>query len=174
MRNLLVTGRPGVGKTTLIRRLVERPIPRKVVGFFTQEVREGGTRTGFSIETLDGKRGVLASVDMTSGPRVGKYRVNIRDLERIGVPCIEEGLACSDLLVIDEIGKMELFSERFRYAVMKAFDSRTRVLATIKLGGGDFVRRLTKRPDTEVLRLTETNRGESLDLLLQFALGRMD
>ncbi|MFQ5906296.1 MAG: NTPase [bacterium] len=168
MKNLLVTGRPGVGKTTLIRAVADRPMACKAAGFFTREIREGGKRTGFKIETLDGRAGILASVSAESGPRVGRYRVNLDDLERIGVACIEKGLENSDLIVIDEIGKMELFSKRFRDVVERAFDSRIKVVATIKVGPGRFTERLTGRSDTEVLLLTEANRDSVLEEVLGF------
>jgi nucleoside-triphosphatase THEP1 len=170
-KNLLVTGRPGVGKTTLVVKLAERPIPGKVVGFFTREMREEGRRVGFSIETIDGKKGELARVSGAKGFRVGKYTVNVDDLERIAVPCIEEGLEGGRLLIVDEIGKMELHSGRFREAVMRAFDSPTKVIATIRMGEGGFTGRLLKREDTEVLLLTELNRDFVLNRMVEFAEG---
>jgi len=168
VKNLLVTGRPGVGKTTLIRGVAGRPIAEKAAGFFTQEMREGGKRTGFKIETLNGAVGTLASVSVGSGPRVGRYRVNLDDLESVGVASIEKGLEGCDLIVIDEIGKMELFSNRFRDVVERAFDSRIRVLATIRMDPGRFTERLTSRKDTEVLLLTEANRDSVFKKVLSF------
>jgi len=171
VKNLLITGRPGVGKTTLVKRLIERPMPGKAVGFFTQEIREDEERTGFSIETMDGEKGFLASVHLTQGPRVGKYRVNMDDLDRIAVRCIEEGVEKAAILFIDEIGKMELLSRRFREAVVRAFDSPARVIATIKMGEGGFTGRLMKRDDTNVVLLTEKNRNAVMRRLVQFAEG---
>ena len=171
MKNLLITGRPGVGKTTLVRRLVERPMPGKAVGFFTQEIREENRRTGFGIETTAGEKGLLASVHMTEGPKVGRYRVNMRDLERIAVQCIYEGVEKATILLIDEIGKMELLSRKFRDAVVKAFDSPVRVIATVKMGEGGFTARLRHRDDTGVLLLTEKNRDDVLRRVIRFVGG---
>jgi nucleoside-triphosphatase len=79
---LLIEGRPGSGKTTAARRLVSLLADKgaNVTGFTTAEIREGGSRIGFSIETIDGKTGVLAHVDL-EGPRVGKYAVDVRAFE---------------------------------------------------------------------------------------------
>lgn len=171
VKNLLIMGRPGVGKTTLIKAVVARSIRRKAAGFFTQEVRKKGRRTGFRIETLDGKVGILATVLGEGGPRVGRYRVNLKDLERVGVAGIEEGLTDCDLIVIDEIGKMELFSKMFRDVVKKAFDSNAKVLATVKMGRRGFTGDLIEREDTKVLMLTEANRDSVAEAALNFLEG---
>ena len=171
MKNLLIMGRPGVGKTTLIKAVIARSTRQKAAGFFTQEVREGGRRSGFEIETLDGKTGVLAAVRGEDGPRVGRYRVNLNDLERVGVAGIEKGLADCDLIVIDEIGKMELFSKRFKDVVKKAFNSHAKVLATVKVGRGEFIKDLVEREDTEVLMLNEANRDLVANAALDFVEG---
>jgi nucleoside-triphosphatase len=168
VKNLLVEGRPGVGKTTLVRRALGSPLPGKAAGFFTKEKKEENRRTGFEIETLDGKKGVLASADGRPGPRVGRYTVNMRDLEEIAAASIEEGLGDSEILIIDEIGTMELSSERFRDAITRAFDSRARIVATIRAGGSAFTQRLKDRNDTRVLALTESNRDEVLKKVIGF------
>jgi len=172
VKNLLIVGRPGVGKTTLIKTVIARSARQKAAGFFTQEVRERGRRSGFKIETLDGKAGILAAVQGEDGPRVGRYRVNLNDLERVGVAGIEKGLPGCDLIVIDEIGKMELFSKRFKDVVKKAFNSRAKVLATVKLGRGGFIRDLIEREDTKVLMLTEANRDMVANEALDFVEGK--
>jgi nucleoside-triphosphatase len=168
VKNLLVEGRPGVGKTTLVRKALRSPLPGKAAGFFTKEKKEGKRRTGFEIETLDGKKGVLASADGRPGPRVGRYTVNLHDLEEIGAASIEEGLGDSKILIIDEIGTMELSSQRFRDAIKRAFDSSAKIVATIRAGGSAFTERLKDRNDTRVLTLTESNRDEVLKKVIGF------
>lgn len=108
-KKLLITGLPGVGKTTLVRKLAARLGPLRPVGFFTEEVREGGVRKGFEWVGFDGRRGTLAHVRFSSRYRVGKYRVNVDGFERFleGVPFLAPD---TKLVVIDEIGKMECFS----------------------------------------------------------------
>ena len=88
--NYLLTGRPGVGKTTVLCSLAARLTNVSVGGFFTQEIRDGGSRVGFCIETFDGRSGILSHVDHEDGPRVGKYRVNVAELEQIGVAAVEK------------------------------------------------------------------------------------
>ncbi len=134
---IFVTGRPGVGKTTLVKRVVDylRERGRYVIkGFYTLEVREGESRIGFRIVSLDGDEDWLAHVSMfRGGPRVGKYWVNVDAIERIGIRSVEEGIRSADLIVIDEIGPMELKHPRFLPVVRDAVSSGKPVLATIHI-----------------------------------------
>ncbi|RMD85526.1 MAG: NTPase [Calditrichaeota bacterium] len=158
LTNILLTGKPGVGKTTIIQKIVEEH-GKKAGGFYTREMRENHRRTGFEIITLDGKKGVLASVHLESPYRVGKYRVNLKDLEEIGVKAIEEALHHADLVVIDEIGKMELFSKNFRKVVKQALDSPKKFLGTIMHGSNPFVDKIKQRADVKIFEITERNRN---------------
>ena len=115
----LLTGAPGTGKTTIIREAVARAHV-KAGGFYTQEMRVGGKRQGFNIVTLDGQSTILAQTDNPGPHRVGKYSVNITHLDSVGVPAIYQAIDESDVVIVDEIGKMELFSLRFREAVETA------------------------------------------------------
>ncbi|NWF97298.1 MAG: DUF2478 domain-containing protein [Candidatus Thorarchaeota archaeon] len=108
-RILLLTGNPGVGKTTVLLRVVEALKAKgySVGGMISREVRSGGTRVGFEILDLaSGRRGWLAHVNQPSGPQVGKYRVNLEDLNSIGAEAIANAVASSDVVAIDEIGPM--------------------------------------------------------------------
>jgi nucleoside-triphosphatase len=109
--NILVTGRPGIGKTTLIRSVLHA-LDLEAGGFYTSEILDDGRRVGFSIDGLHGESGVLAHVDHESPFRVGKYGVNAEDLERVGVAAIDAALERSRLIVMDEIGRMERRSSR--------------------------------------------------------------
>lgn len=161
--NLLITGKPGVGKTTLVERLVERLRNRlRLAGFTTAEVRdERAGRTGFAIITLDGRRGELARAELPSPHRVGRYGVNLAAFEALALPELRRRDV--DLLVIDEIGKMECASGRFRRAVEDALDAPVNVLATLGIGRLPFLQALRDRPDVELLTLTERNRARCLD-----------
>lgn len=127
---ILLTGNPGCGKTTLIERVISQ-LSTPVGGFYTQEIRERGVRKGFEIVTLDGQRGILAHINIQSPKKVGKYGVNISALDTIAVASIQAAVAEQKIVVIDEIGPMEMLSERFCQAVMRTLESDTTVLGTI-------------------------------------------
>ncbi len=117
----LLTGRPGTGKTSLIKQVVAQ-MKGKAGGFYTEEIRSQGVREGFRLVTLDGEQAILAHVNIHSPYRVSKYGVDVEALERVGVPALQRAAQQCDLVVIDEIGKMELFSPRFREAVSQVID----------------------------------------------------
>lgn len=157
-KNILLTGRPGVGKTTVIRRVVEQLEDWKVRGFYTQELRQGGRRTGFRVVTLDGREGRLAEVGLDSPHRVGRYGVDLESFERVALPAL--AIPEADLIVIDEIGKMECFSHAFQQAVQQALDGPLPVLGTIGRGGTPFMRSVRGRGDVQLIEVTRANRRE--------------
>lgn len=156
--NLLLTGRPGSGKTTVIARSLEGF--EGAGGFYTGEVREGSTRTGFSITTLDGRSGTLAAVGLRSPVKVARYGVNLADVEDIAADSVER--AVSDervrLIVIDEIGAMEIASSRFRSAVRQALDNPKPMLGTIQQRKDQFLDLVRDRPDVLVLKVDSSTR----------------
>ncbi|MEA3345959.1 MAG: NTPase [Chloroflexota bacterium] len=156
--NILLTGRPGVGKTTVIRRVVEQLEGWKVHGFYSQEMREGRRRVGFQVVTLDGQRGRLAEVGFTSPYRVSRYGVDVESFERVALPTLAAPQA--DLIVVDEIGKMECFSRAFREAVQRALEGPAPVLGTIGRGGPPFMKSIRQREDVRLIEVTRANRME--------------
>lgn len=164
--NLLLTGPPGVGKTTLVMRALSNLPPGAAGGFVTRELRQGGRRVGFAAETLAGDSCVLAHVDVRSPYRVGRYRVDLTSFEALILPAIDPTQISARLIVIDEIGKMECFSARFRKLVVAAMKSDRAVLATIALRGNSYVEGLKARSDVTLLHVTRQNRDELVDQVM--------
>jgi nucleoside-triphosphatase len=163
-RILFVTGNPGVGKTTVLLKTVEalKAKGASVGGMISREVRSCVTRVGFEILDLNsGKRGWLAHVNQKSGPHVGKYRVNLEDLKDVGVKAIVDAVENCDVVAIDEVGPMELSSEKFKEAVRKAVESGKLVIGVVHWKAKDrLIEELKKREDTEIFTVTSENRNE--------------
>jgi nucleoside-triphosphatase len=157
---LLLEGRPGIGKTTLARRLLallqEAGVP--VGGFTTGELRTGGHREGFLVEAVSGAREVLAHVDLPGPPRVGRYGVDLAALERVALPALREPGA-GGVVVVDELGRMELASAAFRAAVVELLGRDVAVVATVQRARHRFTDALKRRPDIRVVRVTEATRN---------------
>jgi nucleoside-triphosphatase THEP1 len=158
MTNILVTGPPRTGKTTLISTIISE-FNVGVIGFLTTEIRENNIRTGFMIETCSGIKKILASKkNLDSKYRVGRYGVYLDNLNFI-VNKLEEEIdkELPKLIVIDEIGKMELFSQSFKDFVMSALNQK-KVLGTIMLKDNDFTKKIKLRSDTKIFEINLQNR----------------
>lgn len=165
MSAVLITGRPGSGKTTLVRSVLDSLRP-PALGFYTRETRgPNGRRTGFEIVTLDGQTATLADARLRGPHRVGQYGVDLDALERVGVPAIQAAVSSGRLAVIDEIGKMELLSPAFQRAVIELFRHHRPLLATIMQARHPFADELKRQPDVVLLELTESNREDLLGLV---------
>jgi nucleoside-triphosphatase len=161
MLRIAVTGSPGIGKSTVVAKAAEKLADQpsfKIGGIQTAEIRKEGQREGFSIRDLaTGKTGILASV-RGNGPKVGKYHINLEDLEKIGANALRSALGC-DLIVIDEVGPMELKSEAFVSAVEVVLESDKPVLAVLhRSSSHQLAQRMRK--EFEVLLVDEENRDE--------------
>lgn len=154
----LISGRPGSGKTSLVRRIVES-LGVRAGGFYTEETRgASGRRTGFEIVTFLGTRAPLAGVDIRSPYRVGKYGVNLKAIDEVAAPAVRNALEDCDLVVIDEIGKMELYSQAFRDAVTDAVESGKPVLGTVMLGSHPWADSVRSRADVRVFLIDPSSR----------------
>ncbi len=160
---VIIQGAPGSGKTTLVERLITKLQDMKLGGFLTREIREHGERKGFKIITLDKREGVLAHEKIPGHQKVGKYAVNMEDLENIGVKAVEHALAHDDIVVMDEIGKMELMSVHFRDVAVAALEGEKPLVATVPAEGPAFVEEIKARADVHLLTITEANRDELLE-----------
>jgi nucleoside-triphosphatase len=169
--NVLLTGRSGCGKTTVIRKTAAALDP-PAGGFCTEEMRSDGRRVGFRVIDLrTGREGILAHIDRKDRPRVGKYGVALPEFDRIGVAAVEEALARPGCIVIDEIGKMELFSSAFRDVVRRALDTRQPVLGTVTRSPHPFATEVKRRADVTLIEVTSTNRNDLPTRLLELLRG---
>jgi nucleoside-triphosphatase THEP1 len=164
--NILLTGRPGIGKTTIIQKIIQR-CPVAVGGFLTAEIREHGMRVGFTIEAIrswdqDGSVGkyhaIMAHVNSRSPYRVGKYGVNILAIEEVGITALREGTKKAKLLIIDEIGRMEMYSELFKKEVIHVLEYPIPVLGVIQMKQNPFLDSIRSRNDVTVIQVTSENR----------------
>jgi nucleoside-triphosphatase len=156
-QKVLLTGRPSSGKTTLIKRVLSE-LPQLHGGFYTEEIREHGARVGFKVVALHGDEAVFAHVDFTTPERIGKYRLDLTALEAVGVKAIRQAVQARRLIVIDEIGPMEIRSAIFRDAVSAALDSGMPVLGTIVARSLPFADAIKLRPDVTVVEVRPDNR----------------
>jgi nucleoside-triphosphatase len=163
--NILLTGPPGIGKSTLVRMVCDALGERKLAGFLSSEIRQDGKRQGFELVGLDGQTALLSHVDVKSPFRVGKYGVDIGQFERF-LKTIDYLEPSIDVLVIDEIGKMECFSALFRGIVRSALASEKKVLATVAHRGGGFIAEVKERWDVHLRTLTWENRDHLLPDIL--------
>jgi len=155
--NILLVGPPGVGKTTVIMRLATHLEGRAVAGFYTQEIRQAGRRLGFQAATFAGETVVMAHVDFRGRHRVGRCGVDVASFEQLVLP---ELARKHEIMLIDEIGKMECFSSRFVDAVGCLLDDPTPVIATVAIRGGGFIGQVKARPDSEMWQVTRQDRDE--------------
>ena len=158
-RKVLLTGRPGCGKTTLVRRVVKE-LAQSAGGFYTEEIRERGLRRGFKIVTLDGKEGVFAHVNFKTHQRLGKYGLDVSPLETISIEAVRKAIREREVTVIDEIGPMEIRSAIFRDVVNEAFNSRAPLLGTITARPFPFTDAIKKRRDVTLIEVRGDNREQ--------------
>jgi len=171
-RTLLLTGHPGVGKTTVIQQVAAVLGPR-AGGFYTEEISGPGGRKGFRLVTLDGREAVMAHVDIRTRHRVGRYGVDVATLDSVGVAAIRKAIDSRDAtaVVIDEIGKMEMFSGEFRGAVLKAMSSSKIVVATVMQKNHDWVSALKAMPQVTMWEITEATRDAMPGRVMQWIAG---
>jgi nucleoside-triphosphatase len=136
-------------------RLAELLPGRTVAGFYTEEIRGPKGRQGFRAVTFAGQTATLAHVSSRSRSRVGRYGVEVADFEALVLP--ELARRC-DLIIIDEIGKMECFSSGFVFAARELLDGAVPVVATVAIKGGGFIAEVKARPDVEICEVTTLNR----------------
>jgi nucleoside-triphosphatase len=158
-----------VGKTTVIKE-VARELRDQAGGFYTEEVRDDtGRRTGFRLVTLDGREAVMAHVDLRDQerPQVSRYGVDVSAIDSVGVAALRQAMASDQVVIIDEIGKMELFSNAFKEAVQDALESELHVLGTVMRGSRPWVDELKAKQQVDVWEVTVENRDRIAERILR-------
>lgn len=175
-QTLFLTGEPRVGKTTLLKNVLEEVsalFPANLVGgFYTGEVRENDQRRGFKLVTLDGKECAFSHADFTKSPiqlqgSQFSYGIDIECLETMGVGALKSALNPGGLLIIDEIGKMQLFSEAFQEIVLEALEHPVFMLGTIVKVSHPWADKLKEDKRVNIVELTENNRDKIKDQVVK-------
>lgn len=164
---ILLTGLPGCGKTTAVMRILGSLNCKKMAGFYTQEIRWGDKRKGFSWTRLDGATGTLAHIDIKGRFKVGKYGIDVAGFEKSVVPALNIEQSRAEFFVIDEIGKMECLSEKFVAAVRRLFSSDKSVLATVAKKGVGLISEVKNCPVVRLFNLTHQDRDKTIAEILQ-------
>lgn len=158
-KNILITGFPGVGKTTLLIKIFEHFKRYKPVGFYTQEIRLGSERLGFRISDFYGRETIFAHVNLKSKYKVGKYFVDVAGFDEF-ISAIPFKSSISPLLIIDEIGKMEIMSLYFRELLVSLLNLENILIASISSRSDDFFYEIKSRTDVDLYNLEKENRDE--------------
>ncbi len=155
-KKLFITGTPGVGKTSLLKE-VTLPYLKHIGGFFTHTIIENNKRAGFLLKTCAGEEGVLAKKGMESKHKLNKYGIDISIIDNLGVTSLESAIKTNNLIVIDEIGSMEIISPKFCETVVKCINSDKHILATIRYNAQPFTDDIKRMDNCEILVLTRDN-----------------
>ncbi|MEM2321315.1 MAG: NTPase [Candidatus Bathyarchaeia archaeon] len=176
-QHIFLTGPPRIGKTTVVLKVISliREKNFKVGGMVSQEILERGIRVGFKIiDILNNVKGILAHINRESGPQVGKYRVCLKDLEGVGARAILDACKKADVIVIDEVGPMELYSEPFKDAVIRALDSGKIILGTIHWRARtSFTEMIRRRDDVKIVEVRYENRNTLPRIISEEILNRL-
>jgi nucleoside-triphosphatase len=171
MKALLLTGRPGIGKTTAIRRVANALAGERIAGFYTEEQRSRGSRTGFQIVTLDGRSRPMAGIDIRSPQRVGKYGVDVTVIDAVAETALAPEAA--EVFLVDEIGKMECASRSFVAAVRRLLAADRVVVASVALKGDGLIAEVKRLPGIDLREVTAQNREHLPEELIGWVRDRL-
>jgi len=159
---IFLIGPPAVGKSTVLHKVIDHLVTQgySVGGVYCPEIRERGVRVGFElVDIASGNRGVLSRVGTSGEHRVGKYVVNLEDLTRIGVHALDFAVREADVIIIDEVGPMEMQGIAFQNAILEVIESMKPVVGIIHWRmHHPVVDTIRKRNDVIILDVTIQNR----------------
>ncbi len=157
-QKILLTGAPGCGKTTVVRKLAELLKTVRLAGFYTEEICDGKQRTGFQAHTFDDQEALLSSIHHKSWVSGGRYGVDIRGFEKLVLPELQRDPNTVDLFLIDEIGKMECFCPGFVEAMNALLGLDVPLVATVSLNGKGLIKDIKLRDDVDIITVNAHNR----------------
>ena len=166
-RTLLLTGPSGIGKTTLVKNLAQQ-LSGRAGGFYTEEILGPGGRKGFRLTTLEGRSIVVAHMEHRSRSKIGRYGVDVVAIDRVGAKMIMQAIERYPIILIDEIGKLQLFSSQFQSAVLKAVASPQRVIATIMADDLPWLDALKGMPGVKQWEMNYKNRSNMAAEILKW------
>jgi nucleoside-triphosphatase len=162
----LLTGKPRIGKTMAIKQIIEAIGREQCAGFFTEEIRVQGARVGFRLVTLDGQEGILAHVNIESPIRIGRYGVDLDCFHALGLASLSTAIAMNKLLVVDEIGPMEIASELFKKAILDVLEKPQPLVGTIALQRHPWLDAIKQHEQVELWELMESNRETVIEQII--------
>ncbi len=166
-RTLILSGTPGIGKTTLIKAVIKE-LGDQAGGFFSEEILGPGGRKGYKLVTLDGQWGIMAHADFKSKSNFGRFGVETHIIDKLGAGAINAALTDKPIVVIDEIGKNTMFSSQFQSAAVKAVGSPKVVLATAMSDNHPWLMALKAFPGVTVWEVTKKNRTALVKQVLEW------
>jgi nucleoside-triphosphatase len=164
MRNkILLTGEPRVGKTTALKKIIQRIGETNCIGFYTEEIRNEFDRIGFDCVSLDGRRARIADINFKSDIRMGRYGIDIEAFEDIALKAINTSLSSNKVIIIDEIGPIQLLSTKFKQEIYNILASPNWVVGTIFYNKHPDADEIKKAPGIKLFRVT----SECRDIIIE-------
>ena len=158
----VLTAPPKTGKSTAIKKIINMLGTKNCCGFYTKEMIEDGQRVGFKIVTLSGKEGILARVSYDGEYIIGKYGVNLKEFEKLALTELENIINADDnkYVIIDEIGPMQLFSNKYKELLLKIASTDRKIIGTAFYDSYDWLDDFKKLDNVELIEINEMNRND--------------
>ncbi|WP_337100073.1 nucleoside-triphosphatase [Paenibacillus sp. YIM B09110] len=163
----LLTGKPRIGKSTMIKKLIHDIGPDSCGGFYTEEIKNSSDRIGFRCVSINGESVEIANVDSPSQIRVGRYGVNIEAFEKFAITLLEDAMHTKKIIIIDEIGFMQILSATFQKTVQQIVADNRMVVGTIPVDGHPEIDKIKSVKQVKLIEINEFNRNEISESILK-------